>query len=82
MLAVDKIHMLAESKLNSIEKIISRALSDMEISHEELIINWDEKDKYERMKYKTMDEIKMIHSIYSLFNWKGFYLMKLMMNMF
>ena len=39
MFAVDKIHMLAESKLNSIEKIISRALSDMDISHEELIIN-------------------------------------------
>ena len=50
--------MLAESKLNSIEKIVSRALSDMEISHEELIINLDEKDKYERMKYKTMDENK------------------------
>ena len=50
--------MLAESKLNSIEKLMSKALSDMEISHEEHIINLDEKDKYERMKYKIMDENK------------------------
>ena len=50
--------MLAESKLNSTEKLMSKALSDMEISHEELIINLDEKDKYERMKYKIMDENK------------------------
>ena len=51
----DKFLMLAESKLNSIEKLISKALSDMEISHEEFL---DEKDKYEKMKYKTMDESK------------------------
>ena len=54
----DKIHMLAESKLNSIEKLVSKALSDMEISHKEFIIILDEKDKYERMKYKVMDESK------------------------
>ena len=50
--------MLAESKLNSIEKLVSKALSDMEISHKEFIIILDEKDKYERMKYKVMDESK------------------------
>ena len=43
--------MLAKSKLNSIETLISKALNDMEISHEEFIIILNEKD-YERMKYK------------------------------
>ena len=43
--------MLAKSKLNSIETLISQALNDMEISHEEFIIILKEKHKYERMKY-------------------------------
>ena len=42
--------MLAKSKLNSIEKLIYQALTDMEISHEEFITILNEKDKYERMK--------------------------------
>ena len=42
--------MLAKSKLNSIETLVSQALIDMEISHEELITILKEKDKYERMK--------------------------------
>ena len=33
----DKILMLAKSKLNSIETLISQALIDMEISHEEFV---------------------------------------------
>ena len=41
--------MLAKSKLNSIEKLIYQALTDMEISHEEFITILNEKDKYERM---------------------------------
>ena len=48
----DKILILAESKLNSIEKLISKALSDMEISHEEFNIILYEKYNYENMKYK------------------------------
>ena len=52
----NKIHMLAESKLNSIEKLISRALSDMEINHEEWNIILDEKDRYVKMKYKITNE--------------------------
>ena len=52
----DEILMLAESKLYSIEKLVSKALNDMEISHEKFIIILDEKDKYERMKYKIIDE--------------------------
>ena len=47
----DKILMLAKSKLNSIESLISQALNDLDISHEEFIIILNEKDKYERMKY-------------------------------
>ena len=54
----DKILMLAKSKLNSIETLISQALNDMEISHEEFIIILNEKDKYERMKYKLRSESK------------------------
>ena len=42
--------MLAKSKLNSIETLISKALIDMEISHEEFITILKEKDKYEKMK--------------------------------
>ena len=54
----DEILMLAKSKLNSIEKLISKSLNDMEISHEEFIIILDEKVKYERMKYKLISENK------------------------
>ena len=42
--------MLAKSKLNSIETLISQALIDMEVSHEEFIVIFKEKDKYEKMK--------------------------------
>ena len=42
--------MLAKSKLNSIETLVSQALIDMEISHEEFIVIFKEKDKYEKMK--------------------------------
>ena len=46
----DKILMLAKSKLDSIETLVSQALIDMEISHEEFITILKEKDKYEKMK--------------------------------
>ena len=42
--------MLAESKLNSIEALISQALIDMEISHEKFVTILKEKDKYEKMR--------------------------------
>ena len=42
--------MLAKIKLNSIETLISQALIDMKISHEEFITILKEKDKYEKMK--------------------------------
>ena len=46
----DKILMLAKSKLNSIETLVSQALTDKEISHEALIMILKGKDKYEKMK--------------------------------
>ena len=46
----DKILMLAKSKLNSIETLVSQALIDMEISHKEFITILKKKDKYEKMK--------------------------------
>ena len=57
--------MLAKGKLNSIETLVSQALIDMEISHEEFITILKEKGKYEKMKEnlrnknkKLEDEIK------------------------
>ena len=52
----DNILILAKSKLNSVEKLISKALNDMEISHGEFIIILDEKDKYDNMKYELISE--------------------------
>ena len=52
----DKILMMAKSKLNSIETLVSQALIDMEISHEEFITILKEKDKYEKMKDNLRSE--------------------------
>ena len=52
----DKISMLAKSKLNNIESLISPALNDLDISHEKFIIILNEKDKYGRMKYNFINE--------------------------
>ena len=48
--------MLAKSKLSSIETVISQALIDKEISHEEFITILKEKDKYEKMKDNLRNE--------------------------
>ena len=52
----DKIFMLAKSKLNSIETLISQALIDMEISHEEFVTILKEKDKYGKIKENLRNE--------------------------
>ena len=52
----NKILMLAKSKLNSIETLISQAMIDMEISHEEFIAIFKEKDKYEKIKENLRSE--------------------------
>ena len=46
--------MLAKSKYNSIEALISQALND--ISHKEFITILNEKNKYERMKYNLISK--------------------------
>ena len=48
--------MLAKSKLNSMETLVSQALIDMEIIHEEHIAILKEKDKYEKMKENLRSE--------------------------
>ena len=52
----DKLLMLTKSKFNSIEALISQALGDLDISHEEFIMILKEKDKYEKMKYNLISE--------------------------
>ena len=52
----DQLLMLAESKFSSIETLISQALGDLDISHEEFIMILKEKGKYERMKYNLISE--------------------------
>ena len=43
---------MAKSKLSSVETLVSQALIDLEISHEEFITILKEKDEYEKMKEK------------------------------
>ena len=55
--------MLARSKLNSIESLISQALIDLEISHEEFKTIADEEKYYRRIKediimMKSSDELR------------------------
>ena len=52
----DKILILAKSKLSSIETLISQALLDMDISHEEYITILKEKDRYEMIKDNLRSE--------------------------
>ena len=42
--------MLAKSKLNSIETLMSQALTDLDITHEEFKTIVNEKENYEQMK--------------------------------
>ena len=48
--------MLAKSKLNRIETLISQALIDTKISHEESITILKENHKYEKMKGNLRSE--------------------------
>ena len=52
----DKILMLPKSKLSSIETLLSQALIDMDVSHEEFVTILKEKDKYEKMKDNLRSE--------------------------
>ena len=58
----NKIVMLAKSKLNNIETLMSQALIDLELSHEEFKTIVNEKEKHEQMKEsirntKSKDEL-------------------------
>ena len=48
--------MLAKSKFDSIEALISKALGDLDISHDEFSMILKEKDRYEKMKYNLERE--------------------------
>ena len=52
----DKILMLAKSKLNSIETLISQALIDIEKSYEVFITIFKEKEKCQKMKENLRSE--------------------------
>ena len=54
--------MLAKSKYNSIEALISQALNDINTSHEEFITILKEKDRHERMKENIRDKNGYINS--------------------
>ena len=67
--------MLAKSKFNSIETLILQALNDMDISHEEFITIFKEKDRYEKMKYNLRSENeKKKHKTLSTIKKKKFFL--------
>ena len=48
--------MLAKNKLNSIEGLVSQALIDMEIIHEEFDTILKEKKKYQKIKENVRNE--------------------------
>ena len=58
--------MLAKSKLDSIETVISQALIDMDISHEEFVTTLKEKDKYEKMKDNLRSKKEKLYEIMKL----------------
>ena len=59
--------MVAKSKLNSIETLVSQVLIDMEISHEEFITILKEKDKHEKMK----DNLRSENEKYEIMKFSG-----------
>ena len=48
--------MLAKSKYNSTEALISQTLNDTNINHKEFITVLNEKDKYEKKRYNLIGE--------------------------
>ena len=58
--------MLAKSKLNSVETLISQALIDMELSHEEFITILNEKDKYDKIKSNLINKNEKSYKIMRL----------------
>ena len=50
--------MLTKTKLNSTKTLVSQALIDLEISHEEFVTIWKERDKYGKMKENFINVIE------------------------
>ena len=50
--------MLAKSRLNSIESLMSQALINLDISHEEFKTIVNEKEKYDQMKESIRNKKK------------------------
>ena len=63
--------MLARSKLNSIDALISQALIDMDGSHEEFITILKEKDRYDMMKDNLRDKNEESYKIIKFNNEKS-----------
>ena len=66
--------MLAKSKLNSIETLISQALIDLDMSHEEFLRILKEKGKFDKMKENLRsenEEYKIISEQYKIKNLKN-----------
>ena len=58
----NEIRLLAESKLNTINGHVSKALHDNHISHEEFQLVLDECEKYRQMKTAIQSQAKKAHS--------------------
>ena len=66
----NKILTFAKSKLNSVETLISQALVDMEISHEEFITILNEKNKYDKIKSYLINKDEKSYKIIRFSNLK------------
>ena len=57
--------MLTKTKLNSTKTLVSQALIDLEISHEEFVTIWKERNKYGKMKenLKNVSESMRLNSV-------------------
>ena len=53
---LDQILVLAESKFNSIENLMSQALGDLDIIHKKFILILKERGRYEKMKYNLISK--------------------------
>ena len=63
--------MLARSKFNSIDTLMSQTLIDMDISHEEFITTLKEKDRYEMMKENLRNKDRVSYEIIRFNNVKS-----------
>ena len=61
--------MLAKSKLNSIETLVSKAQIDMETSQKDFITILKKKDKYEKMKENVRNVSKKLEKNKKIWEW-------------